>query len=154
MISIFWLQLVGYTIAPNGVAYSGGPSITGAIAPGHHMEITVLQLYKVSLSAGKAHRDHKHHHVHHFDHEGLISTTAQPTPPPEVLFCIHISTVSIILWTADFNNSFSVFVFFNFTAGNNTESIFGKWTSFRSPKFECSTGTTASILWRSTNTVC
>lgn len=49
------------------------------------MEITVLQLYKVSLSAGKAHRDHKHHHVHHFNHDGLISTTLQPTPPPEVL---------------------------------------------------------------------
>lgn len=52
------------------------------------MEITVLQLYKVALSAGKAHRDHKHHHVHHFDHDGLISTTVQPTPAPQVVFSL------------------------------------------------------------------
>lgn len=66
------------------MSYSGGPSITGNIAPGHHMEITVLQLYKVALSAGKAHRDHKHHHVHHFDYDGLVTSTPQPTPSPQV----------------------------------------------------------------------
>ncbi|XP_031635791.1 uncharacterized protein LOC116348800 [Contarinia nasturtii] len=79
----FHNRIVSYTIGSNGVSYSGGPSITGAIAPGHHMEITVLQLYKVALSAGKAHRDHKHHHVHHFDYEGLVTSTAQPTPAPQ-----------------------------------------------------------------------
>lgn len=46
------------------------------------MEVTVLQLYKVALSAGKAHRDHKHHHVHHFNHDGQLMTTQAPTPPP------------------------------------------------------------------------
>lgn len=46
------------------------------------MEVTVLQLYKVALSAGKAHRDHKHHHVHHFNHDGILMTTQPPTPPP------------------------------------------------------------------------
>lgn len=62
--------------------YSGGPSITGPIARGLHMEITMVQLYKVALSAGKAHRDHKHHHVHHFNHDGLApTTTPAPTPP-------------------------------------------------------------------------
>lgn len=49
------------------------------------MEITVLQLYKVALSAGKAHRDHKHHHAHHFDHDGLVTTTPQPTLAPQVV---------------------------------------------------------------------
>jgi len=62
--------------------YSGGPSITGPIADGLHMEITMVQLYKVALSAGKAHRDHKHHHVHHFNHEGPVTSTAAPPPPP------------------------------------------------------------------------
>lgn len=91
VILIFWLQLVDHVIQSNGVAYSGGPSITGAIAPGHHMEITVLQLYKVALSAGKAHRDHKHHHVHRFDYDGLVSTSPQPTPSPQVdMFFINI----------------------------------------------------------------
>lgn len=37
----------------------------------------MVQLYKVALSAGKAHRDHKHHHVHHFDHNGPIEPTTQ-----------------------------------------------------------------------------
>lgn len=47
-----------------------------------------MQLYKVALSAGKAHRDHKHHHVHHFDHEGLISTTTT-TPSPLLVRIYH-----------------------------------------------------------------
>lgn len=50
-------------------------------------EFTMLQLYHVALTAGKAHKDHKHHHVHHFAHDGspLSLTTAPPppsTPPP------------------------------------------------------------------------
>lgn len=76
------LQVVGHVIQPDGLAYSGGQSSTGETATGHHMEITMLQLYKVSLSAGKAHRDHKHHHAHHFDHEGLMATELPPTPAP------------------------------------------------------------------------
>lgn len=82
-------QIVGHVIKPHGVLYSGGPSITGPIANGLHMEVALVQLYKVALSAGKAHRDHKHHHVHHFDHEGPISSTAPPPPPPPVSI-LHI----------------------------------------------------------------
>lgn len=76
-----YIQLVNHVLEPHGVAFSGGPSITGPVAKGHHVEITMVQLYKVALSAGKAHRDHKHHHVHHFDHNGPIEpTTPAPTP--------------------------------------------------------------------------
>lgn len=50
-------------------------------------EITMLQLYHVALTAGKAHKDHKHHHVHHFKHDGtpLESSTQAATeaPPPQ-----------------------------------------------------------------------
>lgn len=46
-------------------------------------EVTMVQLYSVALTAGKAHKDHKHHHVHHFDHNGqAITTTPPPTPAP------------------------------------------------------------------------
>lgn len=44
-------------------------------------EITMLQLYKVALTAGKAHKDHKHHHAHQFDHSGRAITTPAPTTP-------------------------------------------------------------------------
>lgn len=48
-------------------------------------EVTMVQLYSVALTAGKAHKDHKHHHVHHFDHDGqAITTPAPPTPTPRV----------------------------------------------------------------------
>lgn len=80
MISIVYFpQLVNHLLAPHGVAFSGGPSITGEPAPGHHFEVTMIQLYKVALSAGKAHRDHKHHHVHHFDHNGPIELARATT---------------------------------------------------------------------------
>lgn len=77
-------QIVGHVIKPHGILYSGGPSITGPVAIGLHMEVTLVQLYKVALSAGKAHRDHKHHHVHHFDHNGPATSTLPPPPPPPV----------------------------------------------------------------------
>ncbi|CAH1960590.1 unnamed protein product [Acanthoscelides obtectus] len=44
-------------------------------------EVTMLQLYSVALTAGKAHKDHKHHHAHQYDHEGRIITTPAPTTP-------------------------------------------------------------------------
>lgn len=44
-------------------------------------EITLVQLYSVALTAGKAHKDHKHHHVHHFDHYGRPLDQGT-TPPP------------------------------------------------------------------------
>lgn len=61
------------------------------------MEITILQLYKVALSAGKAHRDHKHHHVHQFNHDGLISTTTTPAPPPAMVNeCISVRRSNLV----------------------------------------------------------
>ncbi|XP_055389207.1 uncharacterized protein LOC129618459 [Condylostylus longicornis] len=76
----FHNRLVGYHIPAHGLLYTGGPSITGHIADGLHFEFTLLQIYKVALSAGKAHRDHKHHHVHHFNHDGVATTTTLPPP--------------------------------------------------------------------------
>lgn len=73
------------------------------------MEITILQLYKVSLSAGKAHRDHKHHHVHQFNHDGLVPTTAQPTLPPAVIFSLIY--FNIVNYFIKLDNSFSGFFF-------------------------------------------
>lgn len=43
----------------------------------------MFQMYKVALSAGKAHRDHKHHHVHKFVHNGPAPETT-PMPAPAV----------------------------------------------------------------------
>lgn len=48
-------------------------------------EVTMVQLYHVALTAGKAHKDHKHHHVHHFKHDGTpleTATDAATEPPP------------------------------------------------------------------------
>lgn len=50
-------------------------------------EITMVQLYSVALTAGKAHKDHKHHHAHHYEHDTTNNTprpiTRQPvTGPP------------------------------------------------------------------------
>lgn len=47
-------------------------------------EITMVQLYHVALTAGKAHKDHKHHHAHHFKHDGTPSdsSTEPPVEPP------------------------------------------------------------------------
>lgn len=44
----------------------------------------MFQMYKVALSAGKAHRDHKHHHVHKFVHNGPAPETT-PAPPTAVI---------------------------------------------------------------------
>lgn len=91
------LQLVSHEIEAGGSAFSGGPSPNGPVAGGLHFEITLLQLYKVALSAGKAHRDHKHHHVHHFDHNGEIMTTQAPPTTvsshsqPHKIFKCHIT---------------------------------------------------------------
>ncbi|XP_058124192.1 uncharacterized protein LOC131287915 [Anopheles ziemanni] len=83
----FHNRLVNYEIQPYGTLFSGGPSITGLTDVGLHFELTAVQIYKVALSAGKAHRDHKHHHVHHFDHNGGEVTSTTPatlmTAPPQ-----------------------------------------------------------------------
>ncbi|XP_032526612.1 uncharacterized protein LOC116777269 [Danaus plexippus] len=90
----FHNRLVGHVIK------GGGTSITGqeqsllykkdGAQPiikqsGFIGEVTMLQLYHVALTAGKAHRDHKHHHVHHFKHDGtpLESTSEPATEAPE-----------------------------------------------------------------------
>lgn len=53
-------------------------------------EITMVQLYSVALTAGKAHRDHKHHHAHQFDHNGTpITTPPTPTPQPRPTLPTH-----------------------------------------------------------------
>ncbi|CAH0578375.1 unnamed protein product [Chrysodeixis includens] len=87
-------RLVGHVIKGGGLAISGQdqsllykkdniepvPRQSGLLG-----EITMLQLYHVALTAGKAHKDHKHHHVHHFRHDGTpleASTEAVTEPPP------------------------------------------------------------------------
>lgn len=51
----------------------------------------MLQLYRVALSAGKAHRDHKHHHVHKYNHNGAQPSTE---PPPTQVRCKQIIVLS------------------------------------------------------------
>ncbi|XP_017006581.2 uncharacterized protein b6 [Drosophila takahashii] len=77
----FHNSLVGHKIPANGKLRSGGSSVTGEVSHGLHFEMTLVQVYRVALSAGKAHRDHKHHHVHHFDHEGLEVSSTTRAPP-------------------------------------------------------------------------
>lgn len=77
-------QLVGQKIPGKGVAISGQnhkhfekgvkeipPVFRKAI--GLNGEITMLQLYKVALTPGKAYNDHTYHHSHY--------TTPPPEPP-------------------------------------------------------------------------
>lgn len=90
----FHNRLVGTKIPGGGIAISGqgqtqlgGGFQEGAHAPqgsgGMLGEITMVQLYNVALTAGKAHKDHKHHHAHQFDKNGVpITTTPKPTTPP------------------------------------------------------------------------
>ncbi|XP_017062925.1 uncharacterized protein LOC108102442 [Drosophila eugracilis] len=77
----FHNSLVGHKIPANGKLRSGGSSVTGQVSHGLHFEMTLVQVYRVALSAGKAHRDHKHHHAHHFDHEGLEVSSTTRAPP-------------------------------------------------------------------------
>lgn len=86
----FHNRLVGHVIPSGGVAITGqeqtqlgGGFTEGQESPkgsgGMLGEITMLQLYNVALTAGKAHRDHKHHHAHRYDHNGRELTTPAPT---------------------------------------------------------------------------
>lgn len=92
----FHNRLVGHIIKGGGVAISGqdqsllenkDPIEPVQRQPGLLGEITMLQLYHVALTAGKAHKDHKHHHVHHFKHDGTpLETSTEPItepPPPQ-----------------------------------------------------------------------
>lgn len=78
------MQLVGYKMPGEGRLYSGGNSMTGPVTEGLHFEVTLVQIYRVALSAGKAQRNHKHHHVHRVDHEGRIIPTTTRAPPVQV----------------------------------------------------------------------
>lgn len=91
-------RLVGHVIKGGGIAITGqeqrqpgGGFLEGEEAPpgsgGMLGEITMVQLYGVALTAGKAHRDHKHHHVHHYEHDTSnnvppTTTQAPVTGPP------------------------------------------------------------------------
>ncbi|XP_034938231.1 uncharacterized protein b6 [Chelonus insularis] len=91
-------RLVGHVIPGGGIAISGqeqtqlgGGFLEGEGAPpgsgGMLGELTMVQLYNVALTAGKAHRDHKHHHAHHYEHDTSnnsprTTTQAPVTGPP------------------------------------------------------------------------
>ena len=77
-------------------------------------------MYKVALSAGKAHRDHKHHHVHHFDHNGpIVATTAAPTPAVSAFYQSFLSLI---------NNIFLNLIFIASTS-SPSQPQFSKWTN-------------------------
>ncbi|XP_068621402.1 uncharacterized protein b6 [Battus philenor] len=90
----FHNRLVGHVIKGGGKAISGQEQSLlyskDTLDPvkkesGLMGEITMLQLYHVALTAGKAHKDHKHHHAHHFKHDGSpldLTTEAATEPPP------------------------------------------------------------------------
>ncbi|ERL92785.1 hypothetical protein D910_10093 [Dendroctonus ponderosae] len=103
----FHNRLVGHVIPSGGIAITGqaqsqlgggfqegyeAPKGTAVFSPfepnnrgfsagsgGMLGEITMVQLYNVALTAGKAHKDHKHHHAHQYDHNGNMITTPAPT---------------------------------------------------------------------------
>ncbi|XP_060518529.1 uncharacterized protein LOC132697224 [Cylas formicarius] len=88
----FHNRLVGHVVPSGGISISGqeqrqpgGGFLEGEDAPkgsgGMLGEITMVQLYAVALTAGKAHKDHKHHHAHQYDHNGNMITTPAPTTP-------------------------------------------------------------------------
>lgn len=73
-VTVFF-QLVGHVIKGGGIAitgqeqhvHGGGFDIIGK--SGLQGEITLLQLYKAALTAGKAYINHKHHHVNDYTHD-------------------------------------------------------------------------------------
>ncbi|RZC33942.1 uncharacterized protein BDFB_004173 [Asbolus verrucosus] len=97
----FHNRLVSHIIPSGGLAITGqqqsqlgGGFLEGDQAPkgagGMLGEITMVQLYSVALTAGKAHRDHKHHHAHQYDHNGNQITTPPPqTPRPRTPLPAH-----------------------------------------------------------------
>ncbi|XP_041986744.1 uncharacterized protein LOC121738623 isoform X2 [Aricia agestis] len=89
----FHNRLVGHIIKGGGTAISGQEQshiyskdeLEPINKPGVIGEVTMLQLYHVALTAGKAHKDHKHHHAHLYKHDGTpleVSTEAATEPPP------------------------------------------------------------------------
>lgn len=82
----FFTQLVGQKIPGKGIALSGQENryfgkdfqevahYQKAVG-GLQGEITMVQMYKIALTAGKAYTDHRHHHSHY--------TSTTPEPPEE-----------------------------------------------------------------------
>lgn len=79
--------MVGHVIPGGGIAISGQEQLQyggGFLEPadfskgsgGFLGEITMFQLYRIALSAGKAYTDHRHHHSHY------TSTTPEPPEIP------------------------------------------------------------------------
>ncbi|XP_075211353.1 pentraxin-related protein b6 [Lycorma delicatula] len=73
--------LVGKTIKGGGVATTGQEMPKNIISGYQDLykptggllgEVTLLQLYKAALTAGKAYTNHKHHHAHHFHHDDKL----------------------------------------------------------------------------------
>ncbi|CAG9768601.1 unnamed protein product [Ceutorhynchus assimilis] len=96
----FHNRLVGHVVPSGGIAITGqgqnqlgGGFQEGQSAPkgsgGMLGEVTMVQLYSVALTAGKAHKDHKHHHAHQFDHNGNMITTPAPTTTPRSTLPSH-----------------------------------------------------------------
>lgn len=79
----FYNLLVGHTIKSGGIAitgqeqhvHGGGFDILGK--SGLQGEMTLLELYKAALTAGKAYINHKHHHVNDYTHDD--DPNAQPS---------------------------------------------------------------------------
>uniref|UniRef100_A0A8D9E7N0 Neuronal pentraxin-1 n=1 Tax=Cacopsylla melanoneura TaxID=428564 RepID=A0A8D9E7N0_9HEMI len=71
----YYNLLVGHVIKGGGIAvtgqeqhvHGGGFDLLGK--SGLQGEITLLQLYKAALTAGKAYINHKHHHVNDYTHD-------------------------------------------------------------------------------------
>ncbi|XP_033223058.1 uncharacterized protein LOC117176830 [Belonocnema kinseyi] len=88
-------RLVGHVIKGGGIAITGqeqrqlaGGFLEGEGAPpgsgGMLGEVTMVQLYGIALTAGKAHRDHKHHHAHHYEHDTNNNIPPSTTPQAPV----------------------------------------------------------------------
>ncbi|XP_014256930.1 uncharacterized protein LOC106670819 isoform X2 [Cimex lectularius] len=86
----FYNLLVGKKIKGGGLAmtgqeqsqYGGGFGVARKTS-GLMGEVTLVQLYKAALTAGKAYNNHKHHHAHKFHHEGVEAEQALMMPGPE-----------------------------------------------------------------------
>ncbi|XP_050302833.1 uncharacterized protein LOC126740727 [Anthonomus grandis grandis] len=124
----FHNRLVGHVIPAGGIAITGqsqsqlgGGFQEGIDAPkgsgGMLGEITMLQLYSVALTAGKAHKDHKHHHAHQYDHNGNMITTPAPTTTVRSTLPVHP-----LLTGGQLNRNTRI----NFAAGQQPQVIQGQ----------------------------
>ena len=80
---ILFVEIYGFrrTISFATLCASTSENVSSSGSGGLLGEITMVQLYGVALTAGKAHKDHKHHHAHHYEHD-TTNNTPRPTRPP------------------------------------------------------------------------